>query len=127
VNLDDLVERACARIPGLVRGALVFMPDGFILAGVGDDGILDLEPLIRAAARCLASPAVLSLQGEAQDVVEYLFVVHEQLVVIQRSARDPRLALAVSCTREFNLGFALSTTRAAMKDIESVDLSSWGI
>jgi hypothetical protein len=128
VNVDAAVARACERIPGMIRGALVFLPDGFILAGVGDDDILDLEPLIRAAARCLAASPTPVLRGSSVEVTEYLFVVHDQLVAIQRSVRDPRLALAVSCTPEYNPAFALGATRLAMRDIEAnVDLSSWGL
>jgi hypothetical protein len=128
VNLDDTVARACERIPGLVRGALVFLPDGFILAGAGDDDILDLEPLIRAAARVLAAPAVPTLEGDEQEILEYLLVVHDQYVVIRRSVHEPRLALAVTCTREHNLMFALAASRLAMADIEEhADLAPWGI
>jgi hypothetical protein len=128
MNIDAAVAHACERIPGMIRGALVFLPDGFIIAGVGDDDILDLEPLIRAAARCLAASPPPVVRGVAAEVTEYLFVVHDQLVAIQRSTRDPRLALAVSCTHEYNPAFALGATRLAMKDIEaSVDLSAWGL
>jgi hypothetical protein len=128
VNLDATVARACERIPGLVRAALVFLPEGFILAGAGDDDILDLEPLIRAAARCLGGGATLVLDGEEQHILEYTLVVHDQLVVIRRSAREPRLALAVSCTREHNAMFALTASRLAMADIEAhADLAPWGI
>lgn len=128
MNLDEVVARACERIPNLVRGALVFLPDGFVLAGAGDDNFLDLEPLIRAAARCLASPLSPSLRGAAREVVQYLFVAHDQLVAVQRSSRDPRLALAVACTRDCNPIFALGTTRLAMRDVEgSIDLSPWDL
>jgi hypothetical protein len=128
VNLDATVAKACERIPGMVRGALVFLPDGFILAGAGDDDILDLEPLIRASARCLGAPAALSLDGVEQEILEYLLVVHDQLIVIRRSAREPRLALAVSCTREHNMMFAVTASRLAMAEIEEhADLAPWGI
>jgi hypothetical protein len=128
VNVHEAVTFACERIPGLIRGALMFLPEGFVLVGVGDADALDLEPLIRAAARCLGAPVSPTLRGAPRVATEYLFVVHEQLVAIQRSAHDPRLALAVACASDLNPGFALGASRLAMRDIEAtVDLSSWGL
>lgn len=122
-NLDAVVAAACARIPALLRGALVFLPGGFMLARAtrAEPDALDLEPLIRAAARALAPAA-------ADEVVECVFVVDDQLVVVHRGARDARLALAVACERDRNLGFALATARAALKEIEDAfDFGRWGL
>jgi len=128
LKIDECVTRACERVPGLIRGALVFLPEGFVLAGVGDDDSLDLEPLTRATARCLGAPQAPMIHGEPRAVNEYLFVVHDQLIAIQRSVRDARLALTVACTREVNPGFVLGSSRLAMREIEStIDLSSWGL
>jgi len=128
MKLETLVARACERIPGFVRGALVLLPDGLLLAGIGDS-VLDLEPLIRSASRCFAGrsgPVLPNWRDE--PFVEYLFVIHDQLVVIEGGRRDPRLALALACTREHNVGFALSAARLAMTDVEAdVDLSAWGL
>jgi hypothetical protein len=112
-----------------VRGALVLLPEGYLLAGVGDDSILDLEPLIRSASRCLADRSHPAFGGPAaRPFVEYLFVIHDQLVVIQGGRRDARLALALVCTREHNVGFALAAARLAMADVEAdVDLAAWGL
>jgi len=129
MKLETLVARACERVPGFVRGALVLLPDGLLLAGVGGESVLDLEPLIRSAARCFAGrtgPVLANWRDE--PFVEYLFVIHDQLVVIEGGRRDPRLALALACTREHNVGFALSAARLAMTDVEAdVDLSAWGL
>lgn len=128
MTIDECVTRACERVPGLIRGALVFLPEGFVLAGVGDDDSLDLEPLIRATARCLGTPQAPIIRGEPRVVNEYLFVVHDQLIAIQRSVRDTRIALAVACPMEINPGFALGSSRLAMREIEAtIDLSSWGL
>ncbi len=128
MTIDECVTQACERVPGLIRGALVFLPEGFVLASVGDDDSLDLEPLIRATARCLGAPHAPQIQGEDRVVNAYLFVVHDQLVVVQRSAQDARLALAVGCARDVNPAFALGSSRLAMREIEAtVDLSSWGL
>jgi hypothetical protein len=128
MQLETLVARACERVPGFVRGALVRLPDGLLLAGVGDS-VLDLEPLIRSAAQCFAGrtgPALANWRDE--PFVEYLVVIHDQLVVIEGGRRDPRLALALACTREHNVGAALGAARLAMTDVEAdVDLSALGL
>lgn len=125
MKVEAAVARACERVPGLVRGALVLVPDGILLARVGGDSLLDLEPLLRSASR-------LATRGRPSDawpaLVEYLFVIHDQLVVIQGGRRDPRMALALVCTREHNVGFALTAARLAMFDVEAgVDLAAWGL
>ena len=131
------VERACDRVPGLVRGALVLLPDGLLLAGLGGETALDLEPLIRSASRCLASRTTPGLSRRAVEpptagppapFVEYMFVIHDQLVVVQPGRREARLALALVCTREHNVGFALTAARLAMADVEAeFDLAAWGL
>jgi hypothetical protein len=129
MKLEACVARACERVPGLVRGALVLLPDALLLAGVGGDSALDLEPLIRSAGRCLATRNGPVVGGAPiRPFVEYLFVIHDQLVVIQAGRRDVRLALAVVCTREHNVAFALTAARLAMADVEAeIDLSAWGL
>lgn len=132
MKLDEAVARACERVPGLLRGALVLLPDGILLSRVGGESALDLEPLIRAATRCFHDRVLPVLGALAkwsqQPFLEYLFVIDDQLVVIQGGRRDPRLALAVACTREHTVGFVLTATRLAMIDLEAeIDLSPWGL
>jgi hypothetical protein len=129
VSIDAMVARACERVPGMVRGVLVLLPEGFLLGGAGDDHMLDLEPLIRSVGRCLTPRVSPPIGGRAgMPLVEYLFVIHDQLVAIQAGRRDPRIALAVVCTREHNITFALTATRLAIAEIEaSIDLTAWGL
>jgi len=125
---DALLARACDRIPALVRGALLLVPDGILLGNVGGDRVSELEPLLRAAVRALAlriTPAVNRAVPEAFS--EYTFVIGDELVLV-RGSRNCRLALAAVCTREPNLAFAMSATRAAMAELEAeLDLSHWGL
>jgi hypothetical protein len=132
MKLDETVARACERVPGLLRGALVLLPDGILLSRVGGESALDLEPLIRAATRSFHDRVLPVLGALAkwsqQPVLEYLFVIDDQLVVIQGGRRDPRLALAVACTREHTVGVVLTAARLAMSDLETeIDLSPWGL
>jgi hypothetical protein len=132
MKLDESVARACERIPGMLRGALVLLPDGILLSRIGGESALGLEPLIRAATRCFHERVLPALGTIAkwpqQPVLEYLFVIDDQLVVIQGGRRDPRLALAVACTREHTVGFVLTAVRLAMHDLEEeIDLSPWGL
>jgi hypothetical protein len=128
MKLEAVVARGCERVPGLVRAALVLLPDGFLLAGIGGASVLDLEPLIRSTGRCLATSDRPAPGAWSAPLVEYLFVIHDQLVVIQGGRRDARLALALVCTREHNVGFVLTAARLAMFDVEAgVDLSTWGL
>lgn len=127
MNLEEAVARACQRVPGMVCGALVLLPDATPIAVVGN--ALDLEPLIRSAARCLADADTGVLERwPTRPFVEYLFALDDQLVVIEGGRREPRLALAIACTREHNAGVALTAARRAMIDLEaSIDLSALGL
>lgn len=121
MKLEDAVATACKHIPELLHGALVFLPGGFALARASASASDELEPLVRATVRALG-------HDDAADLVECVFVVDERLVVIHRGARDPRLALAVTCGRDHNLGFALATSRVALREIEeSFDFAAWGL
>jgi hypothetical protein len=127
MNIDAIVERACERIPGLVCSGLVLLPEGYLLGSAGDGGLLDLEPVIRSAARCLSERATPAFDGRpAAPFVEYLFVIRDQLVVIEGGRRDPRLALILACTREPNIALALGLARLALAALETaIDLSAW--
>src|SRR4051812_37659016 len=120
MKLDDVVATVCQRVPGMVRGALVLLPEGILLAGVGASA-LALEPLIRSASRCFSERVLPALGAVARwpqrPFLEYLSVVDDQLIVIQGGRRDPRLALAVACTREHRVGVVLTATRRAMADL----------
>jgi hypothetical protein len=128
VNIDAVVGRACERVPGMLRGALALVPEGFLLGATPGAHVLDLEPMIRSAARCLAAPVVPTLRGRTGAFLEHLFVLHDQIFVVQRGRRDARLALAVACTRDHNLGFVLGATRLVMASVEDeLDLGAWGL
>jgi hypothetical protein len=114
--VDDAIARACELVPSLVRCALVLLPEGLLIGGIGADSVLDHEPLIRSAIG----------DGPPARFVEYLFVIDDQLVVIQGGRGNTRLALAVVCTREPNLALVLNATRRAVSIIEeSLDLRAW--
>ncbi|HEY0255396.1 MAG TPA: hypothetical protein VGC41_27895 [Kofleriaceae bacterium] len=129
MNIDDALTTACERVPGLVHGALVLLPDGFLLGATRGTRMHDLEPVVRSAGKCVANSAAPALGGrDIGTFVEYVFVIHDQLVVIQLGRRDPRLALVVVTSTEPNLGFVLNTTRLVVGEVEqTVDLARWGV
>ena len=60
--------------------------------------------------------------------VEFVFVVDEELVVIQRGRQRTELVLAVVCTREANLAWVLESTRRAVHELERVvNLRAFGL
>jgi hypothetical protein len=127
MTIDDSIASACQAVPGLQSGVLVLLPDSLQIGGVGEGSSFDREPLVRSAARCLTSlrSATPPTKGGSR-YVEYAFVSDEQLVVILRGRRFSRVALALSCSREANLAFVLSSTRAAFEKIEdTVDLTEF--
>ena len=126
---DATLSRACDVIPGLLQGVLVLLPEGLVLGGIGKGGSYDREPLARSAARCLACRLQAPIKGaRSLDLVEHLFVCQDELVVILQGRRSPRLALAVTCSRELNLALILTAARRALGTIEaSVDLVAWGV
>jgi hypothetical protein len=126
MNVDTAIAHACELVPGLLHGVLAALPEGLLIAGVGDVSAFDREPLIRTAARCLSARLSPAVGAAPVTLVEYLLVGPTELVVIQGGRRFPRLALAVACTREPNLAFVLSSTRNAIRVIEAtVDLAAW--
>jgi hypothetical protein len=129
VNVSTAIQRACADVPGLVRAVLVLLPDGFHLGSVGADRVLDLEPMIRAAARCLAARPVPAIRDDgAAPFVEYVLVFDDEVIVVESGRRDPRLALVVACDREPNLALVQQACRVAIAAIEdTVDLAAWGM
>jgi hypothetical protein len=129
MDLNASLARACEEIPGLVRAALVLLPEGLLLGGVGDGNSFDYEPLVRSTAHCLSTRGVaLSCEEQPAAMVEFVFVVDGEFVVIQAGRKDPRLALAAVCTRETNLSFALTSMRRALLGVEDcVSLEALGV
>ena len=63
----------------------------------------------------------------AAEFVEYAFVSAEQITVILRGKRQPRLALVLVCARESNLAFVLTAARGALAEIEATAESFEGV
>ena len=125
--MEQSVASACDAVPGLLNGALVMLPEGLLIAGVGEGGAFDREPLLRSAARCLARAPGGSPQAAAA-FVECAFVSEGELVVMMLSRRYSSVALVVVCNREPNLALVLSSARQALRNIESsVDLTPWEV
>lgn len=125
-SLEASLNAACDAVPGVVTGALALVPEGVLLAGVGSGSALEQQPLVRSAARLVDGRAQLS--SRLSPFVEYAFVSDEQLVVITRGLRNPRLALALACKREANLALVMRSARRALSVVEdSVDFSRWEV
>lgn len=129
MTIDDAIDHACQRVPGLVCGALVFVAEGFLLGATRGARIFDLEPLIRSVRRCFASRMTPVLGGRRVDpFTEFVFVTPDQFVVIQGGRRDRRTALVVVASRDSNVAFVQSATRLVMGEVEeAVDLAAWGL
>ena len=117
---DEVIVKACERVPGVRNGALVLLAEGVAVGGIGAGHSFDREPLVRAAVRCLGTSNVLvSRSRKAAEFVEFAFLSAEQITVILRGKLQPRLALVLACTRESNLAFVLSAARGALAEIEA--------
>ena len=115
-------------VPGLVRCAVVVLPDGDLLGGHGGADQLDYEPLVRAARRCLAERPTPTFAGGVAPFAEYLLASPDGLVVVQAPRGSSRVALVVACTREPNVAFVLAATRKATRALErALDLAAWGL
>jgi hypothetical protein len=126
-SIDESISAACDRVPGVRNGALVLLPEGLLIGGIGAGSAFEREPLVRSAVRCLGTSSTLSRTARGvREFVEYAFVSEEQLIVVLRGQLRPRIALVLVCTRESNLAFVLSATRQALNTIETtVDLAEW--
>lgn len=129
MNLRGPIERACGGIPGLLRAAVGLLPEGLLIDWIGEGNSFDHEPLIRSAVCCFGEHTAPILgDEEPPQFVEYVFVIEDQLVVMERGRRARHLVLTVVCTREANLAWVLESARQAVQALEeSVDLSSFGI
>lgn len=129
LRLGECVAGACALIPGLQEAALALLPEGLLLGGVGEGRGFDREPLVRCAARALCGGAVTStLSTRLTTFVEHLLVGQDQLIVILRGVRYPRLALAISCTKDTNPAFVMSSSRSALRSLETtLELAAWEV
>lgn len=125
VDVNGVLSLACAHVPGLVRAALVLMPEGVLLGGLGDGGTFECEPLARTAARCVKLEQVPLGDGACARGTEFVFVGQDAVVVVAGGRAEPRLALAVACNREPNLALVVSSTRAALSNMEkAMDVAS---
>lgn len=114
------LQDACEHIPGLVRGVVVLVPDGIVVAHVGADRERDVEPLARAAMRCLEDRPALG------RFVEYTLVSVESILVIEVGRTSSRLALAAECQHGTNLAMVMAATRNAVANFEThFDLAAW--
>jgi hypothetical protein len=129
LHLGECVASACAPIPGLQEAALALLPEGLLLGGVGEGRGFDREPLVRCAARALCGSAVTSvLSTRLTTFVEHLLVGRDKLIVILRGVRYPRLALAISCTKDTNPAFVMSSSRSALRSLETtLELAAWEV
>ena len=116
-RFDEALESACAALPGLLQAALVLLPEGVLLGGIGVERAIDHEHLLRAAAFCFA--ATNTPDNPSETMSEYVFVSTDRIVVIQRGRSDDRLALAVVCTRAPNLALVMSASRRAIVTMET--------
>ena len=117
MNIDAVITHSCDRIPGLQHAALVSIPDGFLLGATRGAKLLDLEPLIRAAVKCVSRDAAL---------VEHVFAMRDQFVVIHAGRANTRLVLVATTSLEPNIAFVLATSRAAMSEVEAaIDVADW--
>jgi len=124
----DAVTRACADVPGLLRAALVLLPEAFFLAGHGERRASEYEPMIRAAARCLTPRPTPTLAAAPAAFVEYVLVLAHGLLVVEAGRRTPRLALALECDHSANLVLVQRACRQALASIEAeLDLAAWGM
>jgi hypothetical protein len=126
VDIEQSLASACLTVPGVVTGALVAVPEGVLIGGVGASSAFDHEPLVRGAARVTTERCVLPKGHGSSKFVEYAIVSDDQLVVILRGHRCPWVVLALACTREANLALVLGSARVALRNLEStVDLTPW--
>lgn len=126
MNPTAIMGQACEDVPGLTQAALVLLPDGLCLAGLGTSSLAELEPAIRATSRCFAPPR--ASEATAAALTECVLILGESLVVLARGRRDPRLALVVTCARIANLALLQQSTRAALRQLEDAfDLAALGV
>lgn len=123
-DLEETLSRACAAVPGVVTFALVAVPEGVVIGGVGTE--LERGLLARGAASLTAERCVLPKAHGGAKLVEYAIVSDEQLVVVLRGQRCRWVALALACTREANLALVLGSARGALQLLEfTLDLARW--
>lgn len=127
MNMSTAITRACQDVPGLIRAALVLLPEAYFLAGHGDRRAFDYEPLIRAAARCLAPRPTPAVDARAPaEFVEYALVFEHGMIIVEAGRRTPRLALALECDLTANLALVQHACRQALATLEAdVDLDAW--
>lgn len=113
-------------VPGVIRAAVILLPDGVQLAAFGEPHEIDYEPLVRACTRCFGPGAgSLALAGDQpRRFDEFYALLDDGLVVMQRGRRKSRVALASVCALEVNLALVLTWTRRAIELVEaSIDFA----
>lgn len=108
-------------VPGILRAAVVILPEGLQLGAFGESHAMDYEPLVRACSRCFGEEAggLAGGQEGTLSFTEYCALLDGSLVVMQRGRRNSRIALAVVCSLEVNLALLLTASRAAIGLIEA--------
>lgn len=113
-------------VPGVIRAAVILLPDGVQLAAFGEPHAIDYEPLVRACTRGFG-PGAGSLAlagGEPRRFDELYALLDDGLVVMQRGRHESRIALAAVCALEVNLALVLTWTRRAIERVEaSIDFA----
>ena len=76
--------------------------------------------------RVIVWTGVAGVKSRPTSMHQHVFVTPEQLVVILRSQRYPRLGLALNCTRDTNFAFVLASTRKVLQVVEAtLDPAVW--
>ena len=125
--INDVMGDACERVPGMRNGVLVLLAEGVAIGAIGTGSAFECEPLVRAAVRCLSAANALARPSrKATEFVEYSFVAADQITIMLRGRREPRVALVLACARESNLAFVLTAARRALAEIETTEaLVDW--
>src|SRR5262249_26391825 len=109
-DLQAALARACADVPDVISAALVLLPDGYLLAGLGQGGLMEHDLLARATGRCFGAVA--------DEFVEFYALLVDRVVLWQRGRGAARLALCIVSERRVNLALLLSASRAAVSELE---------
>lgn len=122
MSMRGALARVCEQIPGLLRGVVVLVPDGIVIAHLGADRVTDVEPLVRATLRCVGDGPALG------TFVEYTLFSAESILVVEVGRAKRRFALAAECEHGANLALVMTATRQAAAAFErDVDLAPWEV
>lgn len=113
MNVLEVLEEIVVREPELENVVAVYLPDTLVLGSVGGSSALDNEPLARACHRCFTGDAA------SIELEEHLWLGDAEIFVFERSARDPRIALAIRTRSPLNVSWLLSSARRAMERLDN--------